>query len=67
MTITRLRYVKSKDADKIVEFVNRLLHHKIEIKGNPVLNGKTWFLWFNLPDDLIKESLIHKVTNLDEL
>ena len=54
-SITRLRYVCSKDADLIVDYVNRLISYKIEIKGNPTFVQKKWFLWFVLPEDLMKE------------
>lgn len=50
---TRLRFISSKDALKVVGYCNNL-PYKIEIKGNPVLNGKTWFLWFIIPDEIVK-------------
>jgi len=47
---TRIRYISSKDVDEIIGFVNRL-PFKIEIKGNPVLKGSKWFLFFILPEN----------------
>ena len=52
---TQLRYVRSKNADIIVEYTNRLLPYKIEVKGNPTFANKKWYLWFIIPDDLMKE------------
>lgn len=52
---TRLRYVKSKSADSIIEYTNRLLPYKVEIKGNPVFVDKKWYLWFVIPEDNMKE------------
>lgn len=52
---TQLRYVKSKDPDRIIEYVSMLLPYKIEIKGSPVFAQNKWFLWYNLPDELCKE------------
>lgn len=54
-SITRLRYVCSKDPDLIVEYANKLVAYKIEIKGNPIFVQKKWFLWFILPEDLMQE------------
>ena len=53
--VTKLRYVRSKDPNKIVEYTNKLLAYKIEIKGNPIFVQKKWYLWFNLPEDILKE------------
>ena len=53
--ITRLRYVKTKNPDRLVEYTNKLLGYKVEIKGAPVFSKGSWFLWFVLPEDLIKE------------
>jgi len=52
---TKLRYIKTKDADKIVEYVSKLIPYRVEIKGNPVFVSGKWFLWFNLPDKDLKE------------
>lgn len=46
---TRLRFVSSKDATKLVEFVDGL-PFKIEIKGAPVLKQDTFYLFFVIPD-----------------
>ena len=51
---TRIRYVASKDVDLLISYVNSL-PYKIEIKGNPILKGKKWFLFFILPDNANKE------------
>jgi len=53
--VTKLRYVKSVDPDKLVEYTNKLLAYKIEIKGNPIFVKGSWYLWFNLPDKLLVE------------
>ena len=52
---TKLRYVSSKDADKILEYVSKILPYRIEIKGCPVYVKGKWYLWFNLPDKDLKE------------
>ena len=52
---TRLRYVCSKSPDRILEYLNKLLGYKVEIKGNPTFVNKKWYLWFILPEDLLKE------------
>lgn len=54
--VTRLRYICSKNPDNLVLYVNKLIGYKIEIKGNPTYAKGKWFLWFNLPDDLLKEN-----------
>lgn len=46
---TRLRYVRSKDPDKIVEFINAL-GFKVEIKGNVLFAKNKFYLWF-IPQD----------------
>ena len=53
--ITKLRYICSKKPQKLVEYTNRMIPYKVEIKGNPTYVNKKWFLWFNLPDGLEKE------------
>jgi len=55
MEVTKLRYVCSKDPNKLINYTNKLLPYKIEIKGNPILNKGKWYLWFNLPDKPIPE------------
>jgi hypothetical protein len=47
--------VKSKNPETILEYANKLLGYKIEIKGNPVHVKGKWFLWFVLPEELMKE------------
>lgn len=47
---TRLRYVYSKDVEKLVQFCSEL-SFKIEIKGAPVFQGGKWFLFFILPEN----------------
>jgi hypothetical protein len=54
-TITKLRYIKTKNPDRVVEYTNKLLGYKVEIKGAPVYSKGAWFLWFVLPEDLMKE------------
>lgn len=46
---TRLRFVKSKKPERIVEFLNAL-GSRVQIYGSPVWDGKAWWLWF-VPDD----------------
>lgn len=50
--VTRLRYIRSKNPDSILEYVNKLIGYKIEIKGSPVFAQGKWYLWFILPDHL---------------
>ncbi len=54
-TNTRLRYIRSKSPDLLLEYANKYIAYKIEIKGNPIFARKKWYLWFVLPEDLIKE------------
>jgi hypothetical protein len=42
---TQLRYIKSKDADKILEYVAKMLPYKVEIKGNPTFVKGKWYLF----------------------
>ena len=53
--VTKLRYIKSKNPDLVIEYTNKMLAYKVEIKGAPVFAENAWWLWFILPDDLIKE------------
>lgn len=48
---TQLRFVSSKDAERIAVYCNTL-GYKVEIKGNPFFNpkDKKWYLWFIIPD-----------------
>lgn len=46
---TRLKWVSSKDPKMLDLFCSKL-PFKIEIKGNPVHDGKKWFLFFVLPE-----------------
>jgi len=48
---TRLRFIKSKDPDRLVEYLSVILPYKIEIKGNPVFSKGKWYLWFVLPEN----------------
>ncbi len=50
---TQLRFVSSKELEKVLFWVNHL-PYKVEIKGNPIFNKK-WYLFFILPDKLVKE------------
>ena len=52
---TQLRYVRSKNADSIIEYTGKLVPYKVEIKGNPTFVKGKWYLWFILPEDLMKE------------
>lgn len=46
---TRLRYLKSKDANALVAFMQML--PRVQIYGAPVWTGKAWYLWFVPHDD----------------
>lgn len=46
---TRLRYIKSKDPNALVEFLNQL-GVRVQIYGAPVYAKNAWFLWF-VPSD----------------
>lgn len=56
---TRIRYIASRDIDKIMQAVNAL-PFKIEVKGAPTFDGKMWRLFFILP-----ESELLDFTNLE--
>lgn len=47
---TRLRYVSAKNADDLVQFLDRL-GVRVQIYGAPVWDGKRWYLWF-VPSDV---------------
>ncbi len=49
-THTRLRYVKSKDPDLIVGFLEKL-GRRVRIYGAPQYDGKSWYCWF-VPNDM---------------
>jgi hypothetical protein len=51
VTRTRLRFIRSKDLDKIMHYVNVLIPYKVEIKGNPYFAQKKWHLFFVLPEN----------------
>ncbi len=54
---TRLRYIKTKNPDKIIEYLNKILTYKVEIKGNPIFSKGKWYLYFVLPEsDILKEA-----------
>ena len=58
ISITRLRYVRSKDPDKILAYLSKLLGYKVEIKGNPTFVKGKWYLWFVLPENtMLKEAI----------
>jgi hypothetical protein len=46
---TRLRYISARKLNDLISYVNNL-PFKIEIKGNPVLEGRLWVLFFILPE-----------------
>lgn len=48
---TRLRYVASRDPNRLVEFLNSI-GFRVQIYGSPQWNGKKWFLWFVPPDEI---------------
>lgn len=48
---TRIRFVRSKEIEKIISYVNGL-PYRIEIKGGIQFNGKKYFLSFILPDEI---------------
>ncbi len=45
---TRLKFISSKDAEKISQFLNQLTF-KVEIKQLVIQKG-VWFCWFVIPD-----------------
>lgn len=47
---TRLRFVKAKKPETIQAFLDRL-GVRVQIYGQPVWDGKKWFLWFVPADD----------------
>lgn len=53
---TQLRYACSTDPQLLVSWVNSL-PFKIEIKGNPLLKGNKFFLFFTLIDQLPSEKV----------
>jgi hypothetical protein len=53
---TRLRYISSKNPEKILEYLNSLIAYKVEVKGNPTFVKGKWYLWFVLPESNIKEA-----------
>lgn len=46
---TRLRYMRASDLDVLMAAVEGL-PFKVEIKGQPVKDGKKWVLFFVLPE-----------------
>lgn len=54
---TRIRWVASKDKDLLMAWVSNL-PYKIEIKGNPVLEGKKWVLFYILPESPALKEII---------
>lgn len=47
---TRLRFVSAKKPEQLVQFLG-LLGRRVQLYGNPVWDGKRWFLWFVPSDD----------------
>jgi hypothetical protein len=47
---TRLRYIAAPEIAMLLTAVESLTF-RVEVKGNPVRDGKLWFLFFVLPDD----------------
>ena len=54
---TRLRYIKASSLDVLSSAVDGL-PFKVEIKGNPVKDGRAWVIWFVIPDE-------HKFNSVD--
>lgn len=50
---TRLRFVSSRIPDDLVEWLDRL-GVRVQIYGQPVFDGKRWYLWF-VPSDSGKD------------
>ena len=61
---TQLRYVFSKNPDKIVEWVNNL-PFKIEVKSGPIVSGGKFYLFFILAERLEKPNTPFLGGNLD--
>ena len=53
---TRLKYIAAKNFDVLTRAVEAL-PFKVEIKGNPVLYGKKWVIYFVIPDWINWESV----------
>lgn len=53
---TQLRYVKSKDLDTIVEWVN-LLPYKVEVKGSAFFANGKFYLTYVSPNSLRTEPI----------
>lgn len=47
--VTRLRYLKSRKPERFQEFLTAL-GVRVQVYGQPVWDGKSWWLWF-VPDD----------------
>lgn len=58
-SVTRLRYVSARKPAELVQYLT-LLGFRVQIYGNPVWDGKRWYLWFVPPDDDRKD-----VKNID--
>lgn len=63
---TALSYIKSKDIDLLLSYVWKL-PYKIEIKGAPVLKGKSWYLFFVYGDSQANNLDRPKIIDLDSL
>lgn len=48
--VTRLRFIKAKRPEDLTIFLASL-KFRVQIYGNPVWDGKAWFLWVVPPDD----------------
>lgn len=62
--VTKLRYVCSKNPERIIKYVNRDIPYRVEIKGNVTFADKKWYLWFNLPDPIEKEMYFGDLDNI---
>lgn len=54
---TQLRYVSSKDVDKLIIWVNKL-PYKIEIKGQPILKNNKFYLFYVLPENQLAKEIL---------
>ena len=49
-SVTRLRFVSAKKPKQLVDWLS-LLGVRVQIYGQPVWDGKKWYLWF-VPNDM---------------
>lgn len=53
---TELRYIRSKDIDLIIRYIN-VLPYMVELKGGITRDGKKYLQSFVLPEDLLTKEI----------